>query len=359
MATAGELLAGMAHELNNPLQAIRGIAELGQGTGGPGAKDWAVVLEQARRASKLVNDLVRFVRPPVRRLMPVDLNDVVRDGLDLIGFQFRADGIAIETELDPEVRPVQADANDLVQVLVNLLGNAHAVLHNGQTSRRKVTVRTWTQGDRVGATVHDSGPGVSEEVRERVFNPFFSTKDRGFGLGLSVARDILRGYGGDVVLDRVRDGASFTFWLPAVDQATAASPSAVAHPEAAKGETFKGRRIVVADDEDAIRGVLTRCLERDGAEVRTAAGGVMALELIRQQPPDAVLLDLRMPDLDGLGVYRRVRQVDPALAERIIFVTGDPSAMDPALGIPAERILTKPVELNVMRDAVRRVLAGA
>src|SRR5262249_43255767 len=148
-------------------------------------------------------------------------------------------------------------------------------------------------------------------------------------------------------------GAAFSMWLPVnVDSKTGQSSGSVARGSA----DLSGRRLLVVDDEAAVRSVLARCLEREGAAVSTAAGGLAALESIRKAPPEAMLLDLRMPDLDGLAVYLQIRDEYPDLAGRTIFISGDPSAMTSDLGVSRSRILTKPIELVEMRDAVRRVL---
>ncbi len=355
LATAGELLAGVAHELNNPLQAIRGTAEL-KAAGESGRGDWAMVLAQAERASKLARDLVQFVRPAARDESLVSINDVVRTGVNLIEFQYRADGVGLELDLAPGLPSVRADRHELAQVIVNLLGNAHAVLTRSSGPRR-VFVRTWTDDSRVCCTVRDTGPGIPEGIHERVFSPFFSTKASGVGLGFTVSRNILRTAGGELRLDQGGPGASFTLWLPG-DAAAPATPRD-SHPKAVRPASrvspLHGATVLVADDEDAIRGVLERFFTRDGATVIMANGGKPALEALRTRTVDVAVLDVRMPDMDGAAVYRTIKAERPELAAKVIFLSGDVTSVTEELDVPKERVLVKPVELADLKRAVLQI----
>lgn len=356
LVTAGELLAGVAHELNNPLQAIRGTAELNKDNVRDTSSDWHEVTKQSRRASKLVRDLLRFVRARHRSSRPTELNDAVSDALNLVAFQFRADGIDIELSLEPDLPPVLIDPDELVGVLVNLLGNAHRVQqqHGG---RRQLEVQTTTshQGGWVTVTVSDSGPGIAPEFRQRVFDPFFTTREGGVGLGLAVSRDTVRRAGGELRLDETSSGASFTVALPAAPRT--GLPAITDADSAVPRREFAGVSFLVVDDERAIRDVLVRFLEGLGATVEAAGSGRAALAAIERRRFDMVVLDLRMPDVDGLEVYRRLAQRHPELSARTIILSGDVSQLNRAgLDIPARRILLKPVELDRLRGAVSDVL---
>lgn len=362
LATAGELLAGVAHELNNPLQAIRGIAELKSAETGAG--DWATVLAEARRASKVARELERFVRPARRMVERVALNDVVRGALGLIGFQYRADGIVIEMDLGGRLPDVWADPHELVQVLVNLLGNAHAALARN-TGPRTVLVRTWADDSHVWCRIRDNGPGIPEDVRGRIFSPFFSTREGGVGLGLTVSRNMVRTAGGELVLDPGPSGggggASLTFWLPPAPAETvsggngAAPVAGGARPQG----SLRDRVIVVADDEDAIRNVLERFLRREGSRVIAAPGGREVLAIIRAEPVDAVVLDMRMPDLDGARVYQALQAERADVASRTVFLSGDITGVAEELGVPDHRVLLKPIELADLKRVLLRLIDGA
>ena len=351
MVTAGELLAGVAHELNNPLQAIRATAELNVAPDGH-PEDWREVLDQARRASKLVKDLLRFVRPRKGGMQRVDPNAAVGDALDLVRFQFRADGISVEARQQEGLPPVHIDPDVLVGALVNLLGNSHRALqsHGG---KRCVTIATTVHRDRVQVQIADSGPGIPPDIRERIFDPFFSTTQGGVGLGLAVARDALREVGGDLHLDTTTAGTSFTIELPA------APPDAPGETlfadEAGLDRALERLSILVVDDEEPIRRVLARYLGALGAVVHIADGG-SAIATLKTESFDLVILDHRMPDVDGVDVYRYLRRAHPDLAGRTIFLSGDISHLGADLGVPSSRILLKPVELDRLRGAVSEIL---
>ena len=352
LATAGELLAGVAHELNNPLQAIHGTAEL-RSSAEPANRDWATVRVQAERASKLVRDLVQFVTPASQDVKLLAPNDVVRQAVNLVEFQYRADGIGLELDLASGLPSVRCDAHELVQVIVNLLGNAHGFLKE-TTGPKRVFVRTWTDSGRVYFRVLDTGPGIRPDIQERMFSPFFSTKAVGVGLGLTVSRNLVRGAEGDLSFDPEEPGASFTFWLPA--RVEARSKPVVREQPMPRPKALAGITILVADDEEAIRSVLERFFSRDGATVVVAGGGVAALEAIRRQPIDVVVLDVRMPDLDGASVYRAILKERPDLASKVIFLSGDVSRVADEVGISRDRVLVKPIELGDLKRVVANLV---
>src|SRR3989454_780546 len=198
-AAAGELLAGVAHEVNNPLMAIAAHAEnrLADPTIAEEQRgEMTQILRQARRASKLLRGLLRFVRATEHEVGRVNLNDVVRGALDLVSYRFGVDEITVGGRLDPALPTVQGDAIKLEQVLVNLLSNAIEALR-GVDPPRRLTEDTWAQEGRVLVAVEDSGRGVAAEVAARLFRPVAATKGRrGTGLGLYISRQIPREAGG-------------------------------------------------------------------------------------------------------------------------------------------------------------------
>ncbi|MGH7531641.1 MAG: sensor histidine kinase, partial [Gemmatimonadales bacterium] len=217
-AAAGELLAGVAHEVNNPLMAIASHAELRLGDPDLSAEQRAEmqsILRQAQRAAKLLRGLLRFVRAGEPRAARVNLNDAVRGAIDLVAYRFPVDEISIEGQLDHTLPPVEGDANRLEQVLVNLLSNALDALRNVPPPRRLI-VDSYVEDGRVCVAVTDNGPGVAPEIAQRLFRPFATTKGRrGTGLGLYISRQLVREAGGDLALVRAPGrGARFLVTLP-------------------------------------------------------------------------------------------------------------------------------------------------
>jgi signal transduction histidine kinase len=369
-AAAGELLGGVAHEVNNPLMAIASHAELRLADAKLTAEqrnEMQSILRQAQRAAKLLRGLLRFVRAGEKRTAAVNLNDVVRSAIDLVSYRFSIDEITIEGRLDPELPTVVADANRMEQVIVNLLSNALDALRGVKPPRRLI-VDSFTDdtGGKVCVTVTDNGPGVESEIAGRLFRPFASTKGmRGTGLGLYISRQLVREAEGELdVVKHDGQGARFMVWLPSARQAVPTAP--VATPQAATPEasvpaapklSLEGIRVLLVDDEELIRRPMARFLSKRGAEIKEAGDGLAALERLKEgYDPQVILADLRMPKMDGAEFYHRLQQERPPLAERVLFLSGDIThlAGRGLAEVPRDRVLVKPVELAELE---RRIAA--
>jgi len=231
-AAAGELLSGVAHEVNNPLMAIASHAELRLADAKLPAQqrnEMQSILRQAQRAAKLLRGLLRFVRAGEKRAAMVNLNDVVRSALDLVSYRFTIDEISIEGRLDPLLPSVIGDAIRLEQVVVNLLSNALDALR-GVSPPRRLTVDSFVDdtGGRVCVTVADNGPGIAPDITKRLFHPFATSKgNRGTGLGLYISRQLVREAEGELDVVPSERGAKFLLWLPSTREATATAPAAL------------------------------------------------------------------------------------------------------------------------------------
>ena len=364
-AAAGELLSGVAHEVNNPLMAIASHAELRLADANLPAEqrnEMQSILRQAQRAAKLLRGLLRFVRAGEKRSTTVNLNDVVRSAIDLVSYRFSIDEISIEGRLDPELPTVVGDANRLEQVIVNLLSNALDALRSVNPPRRLI-VDSFPDdtGGRVCVTVTDNGPGVAPEIAPRLFRPFASTKGvRGTGLGLYISRQLVREAQGELdLVKHVQSGARFLVWLPSarqpVPRAPAATPQATPLPPPAPAGTLSGIRVLLVDDEELIRRPMARFLTKRGAEIKEAADGLAALERLAEGfEPQVILADLRMPRMDGAEFYQHLQAQRPALAERLLFLSGDIThlAGRGLAEVPRDRVLVKPVELAVLEQRI-------
>ena len=373
-AAAGELLAGVAHEVNNPLMAIAMHAELrlaDTDLSTQARTEMQSILRQARRASKLLRGLLRFVRAGEKRAAHVNMNDVVRSAIDLVSYRFTVDEILIEGRLDPNLPPVHGDANRLEQVLVNLLSNALDALR-GVKPPRRLTVDSFVDDGRVCVAVTDNGPGVAPEIVERLFRPFATTKGRrGTGLGLYISRQLVREAAGDLGLAPASGpGARFLLWLPAAPTAAlppSPSPASAAAsgpeptPAPVVSATLSGIRVLLVDDEEMIRRPMARFLARRGAEVTEAVDGVQALERLAGFEPHVILADLRMPRMDGAELYTRLQAERPALAERVLFLSGDITQLAGRGLAPVarERVLVKPVELAQLEQRIHEFIREA
>lgn len=358
-AAAGELLGGVAHEVNNPLMAIASHAELRLADAELPAEqrtEMQSILRQAQRAAKLLRGLLRFVRAGEKRAATVNLNDVVRSALDLVSYRFSVDEISIEGRLDPALPAVVGDANRLEQVLVNLLSNAIDALRSVKPPRR-LAVDSYAENRRVCVTVTDNGPGVAPEIVQRLFRPFATTKGRrGTGLGLYISRQLVREADGDLELaPHAERGARFVVWLPGAVAAPAAAVAGAAAP-APRAASLAGVRVLIVDDEELVRRPMARFLTKRGAEVSEAGDGEAALERLRAGfEPQVILADLRMPRMDGGEFYERLQEQRPALAERVLFLSGDITQLAGRglAEVPRDRVLVKPVELAELEHRIR------
>ena len=358
-AAAGELLSGVAHEVNNPLMAIASHAELRLADAKLPAQqrnEMHSILRQAQRAAKLLRGLLRFVRAGEKRAATVNLNDVVRSALDLVSYRFTIDEISIEGRLDPLLPSVIGDANRLEQVIVNLLSNALDALR-AVTPPRRLTVDSFVDdtGGRVCVTVTDNGPGIAPDIAKRLFRPFATSKgNRGTGLGLYISRQLVREAEGELDVVPSTGGAKFLVWLPSTRAATATAPAALPQPvpisetPPATAASLERVRVLLVDDEELIRRPMGRFLKKRGAEITEAVDGLEALERIRTGfEPHVILADLRMPRMDGAEFFLRLQEERPALADRVLFLSGDIThlAGRGLAEVPRDRVLVKPVEL--------------
>jgi PAS domain S-box-containing protein len=322
----GEMVSGVAHELNNPLSGILGYAQLflTRPTEEWPRGDMEKIEANARRCKKIVENLLTFARQQRSEKQPASLNEVVESVLALNEYPFRLDGIEIVRDFDPRLPQISLDVSRWQQVFVNLATNAREAMLAARSPERRIRFVTRLRDDAVEVRVEDTGPGIPSDHLGRVFEPFFTTKDKGTGLGLGLCYGIVTDHGGTIgVESQPGAGATFTIRLPrATGARSSAAPTRVeAAREARPGG---GLRALVVDDEQVVREVVTHVLELHGYEVSVARDAAEAIEMIGREPYDVLLTDLRMPgDLDGMGLARRLLETRPALGRRMVFMTGD------------------------------------
>jgi two-component system, NtrC family, sensor kinase len=324
LAAVGQLVSGVAHELNNPLAGVVAFSQILLASPDiPDEQRRAVetIHAEARRAARIVQNLLTFARQRSPERSTTDLNKVVADALELRRYSLTSSRVEIQTELDPQIPLTWADPFQLQQVLLNLLTNAEHAMADWPGERR-IHIRTWADSELLHVSVADTGPGVSEVHIGNVFDPFFTTKGvgEGTGLGLSISDGIVREHGGRIrVESRPGSGATFTVELPY------APPPAQGEQDQSPGPAAAPSRytVLVVDDEPAIRTALTTFFKSLGHSVDAVGSGREALSLTHGRSYDAILLDLRMPDVSGDMVFEELRTRSPELADRVIFLTGD------------------------------------
>jgi PAS domain S-box-containing protein len=330
LSAMGSLLAGVAHELNNPLAIVMGRASLLEEKCDDPAllSDVQRIREAAERCGRIVRTFLNMARSKPATRESLSLNDVTRAAAEMLSYSYRSHGVKMRLELVDDLPSVKADGDQVGQIVLNLLVNAQQAL-GATEGERYVLIETGVEArrenrePRVWLRVSDNGPGVPPELRDKLFEPFFTTKPEGIGtgLGLAMSRSMARDHGGDLTLEPTshQGGASFRLNLPISGEPVQESIPAVLHGPDTTVET----RVLVVDDEPEIIELVRDILEGAGYEVATAESGAVALALLETARFDAVVSDLRMPDMDGATFWREIEQRYPRLARRVLFVTGD------------------------------------
>jgi CheY-like chemotaxis protein len=360
MEALGRLVSGVAHELNNPLAAILTFSEqlIAEQPEADTAGPLATIREQARRARAIVRDLLSFVRRREERREVADLAVLADRTVRALEADLTRQAVTLSVSVEPGLPALACDVAGIEQVLTNLLDNAARAARNGA-----VTLRVYRERDGVAIEVEDTGPGIPPQLLTRIFEPFFTTRGtgEGTGLGLSVSLGIVQQHGGDLKAEnRVPGpGARFHAWLPL--GATAPLPGrrpAAGAPAPARGS---GSRVLIIDDEDAIRSSMRRYFERQGWEVEEASDGTIGLtKLLASRGGDSydlIICDLKMPGLSGHEVHGWVSSSRPDLLGRLVFVSGDTASPEAAafLNSTSCPVLEKPFELSELAAVVARV----
>jgi two-component system NtrC family sensor kinase len=232
----------------------------------------------------------------------------------------RTSGIELETRLVASLPESDIDADQIGQIVVNLLVNAQHVLDETPPPHR-IAIETGQLNGGVYCRVSDNGPGVPEELRQRIFDPFFTTKGSGIGtgVGLSVSRSIAREHGGELRLEDSGVGAAFLLWLPL----TPSVQGRVTADQPLRADELRAHLVLVVDDEPEMGEMLGEILRSAGLEAELAANGREALAWLDEHDCDLVLSDIRMPDMDGPSLWRELKARHPELARHMAFITGD------------------------------------
>lgn len=363
MAALGQLVSGIAHELNNPLTSIMGYAQLALGRRAVETpnNEVTMIFEEAERARRIVKNLLFFARQAQPERTRVDLNEIVERTVALRGYELKIENIAIRCELAPDLPPTLADPHQLQQVVLNLLVNAEqAILENRGRGRIQLRTRK-TSDSRLAIEISDDGPGVPAEIASRIFDPFFTTKPPGIGtgLGLSIVYGIVQRHGGEVVFENLPGGgAKFTVEFPLLTVPAAEIFSGPAIPHHDSGNISPGR-VLVVEDEPTVAQLITDVLHGEGHNVESVLDSQEGLTRIARSSYDLIICDLRMPRLDGPGFYDALVRTGSPARHRILFITGDTLGPHTVEFLKSRQLpfLAKPFLVEELKLAANRVLA--
>jgi two-component system NtrC family sensor kinase len=379
MAALGQLVSGIAHELNNPLTSIQGYAQLllTRRSASDRAGDALRISQEAERAGHIVKNLLLFSRETKPERRAVHLNDVIERTLSLRAYELKLQNIDVELVLDPGLPQTLADAAQLQQVVLNLIVNAEQaiVMARGDEPRNgHILIRTRRlAGDRLAMEVSDNGPGISPEIVARIFDPFFTTKPAGVGtgLGLSIVCGIVQEHGGEVSVDSLQGcGATLNIELPALSVSGFDFPGkemaldrrvAAVVPLQTSERSAARERILIVEDEPTVAELIADVMTEEGHRVDTLLDSRAALGRLEEKSYSLVICDLKMPYVDGPGLYRALVRRDNPMQHRVLFVTGDtmgPRTLEflKSSGLP---YLAKPFLVEELKEAVRQALCAA
>jgi two-component system NtrC family sensor kinase len=361
LAAMGFLLASVAHELNNPLSIVMMQADLlREELGEPALVERMAELNQsAERCVRIVRNFLTLARQNPPQRTAVQLNAVIDEVIALLAYALRVDNIDVHQRLAEDLPTLWADPHQLHQVVVNLITNAQQALRE-TVAIRQLTITTHADmaHSSVALEVADTGRGIPPDLRTRIFEPFFTTKPPGIGtgLGLSLCQGIIESHGGTITVQSPPGGGTvFRIELPITALPLAPPISATEAPTAMPTPQ---KTILIVDDEAGISKGLAYLFRRDGHQVDTAANGHFALARLQEREYDLILCDLRMPELDGPGLYRALEFHAPHLLHRFIFLTGDtlsPEAQTFLNQTGAAR-LNKPFRAAEIRRVVQQTL---
>ncbi len=355
LSSLGRLVAGVAHELNNPLTGVIGYSQLllGRSPETKLKRQLERIYTQACRCQKIIQNLIVFGRKhkPVKRYL--GLNGILTKVLNVMSFQLNLDGIKVVTEMDPKLPLTMVDYDQMRQVFMNIINNAHHAML--ESSDKTLTVRTASRDGRIHVAFEDTGKGISSDIIDKVMEPFFTRREvgKGMGLGLSISYSVVSDHDGELRIENGRDGgAVVTLSLPIV-----------AAESSAEGKTGSGSRremprVLVVDDEPVILDLMVDLLTESSFRVDTAGNGREALAKLRNGKYDALLLDLKMPEMDGRALYDKVRRDFPDLGGRVVFATGDTVDEETRqfLDTTDRPVLSKPFEIEKVLDTLAAVV---
>lgn len=359
LASVGEMAAGIAHEINNPLTGVVGFSSLLMQRDLPEdiSKDITMIHEGASRVASITNRMLAFSRQHKPEKSVVDINEIIKTTIDMRRYELETNNIRLHTEFESDLPHTVADAGQLQQVFLNIILNAETEMIQAH-GMGTLTLKTEKVGDMLRTIIADSGPGITDEVSDRIYDPFFTTRDvgKGAGLGLSVSYGIIQEHNGRIDFrSEPGQGAEFVVDIPII---TRESQLAFDVPETETPVISRASTVLIIDDEEVVRQFVIEVLKQDGHRIEISVDGETALDRLKNETFDVILLDIKLPGMNGIELYRKLRKIRPDLLAKIIFVTGDVLGTETTefLSKTGASYLTKPFSVYMLRRALAEVL---
>lgn len=359
MNVLGSLISGVAHELNSPLSRILSMAESYSPDGDPReAKNYFdMIIEESLRCKNIIEGFLVFARKYKKERKPVSVKQVIIKTLQLWKYQKKADDMIVRTEFAENLPLVNLNSNRIEQVFINLIVNAYHALAENADRTKILMIKTFFKSDHVHVVFQDNGPGITDEVKERIFQPFFTTKEegKGTGLGLSICRDIVKDHGGDITLkSEMGKGAKFIIRFPVEVE----KKKKRKHKKKSAAKKTKSGTVLVADDDFIILKLVSKFLKKSGFKVAPVSDGKTCLDKALSGNYDVIISDMYMPGLAGDAVIEALMEKRCDLLHKLILCTGDILKNDELKRFEDHgvRIIYKPFEMAELMKIVQEVM---
>jgi len=362
LTSVGEMAAGIAHEINNPLTSVIGYSQLLSGREDipeDVKMDLKAIDEGAQRVAGIIKRLLTFARQSRPERTLVSINDIITNTLDLRAYHLRTNNIKVTAKLATDLPLTTADPAQLQQVFLNIIVNAEAEMRQA-SGRVKLLVKTEEVNGTIRISFKDNGPGIAKKNLVRIFDPFFTTREvgQGTGLGLSICHGIIVEHKGRIWAEsKPGRGATFIVELPIVMESRQLE---MAESPGKKLKKVLKAKILVVDDEPSTLEFLSRLLTDEGHDVETVNDADEALEMVKNKRYSLILLDIKMPGTSGIELYGRMQKIALSLAERVIFITGDVMGTDTEAFLSKTKApyITKPFDVHQLKKKIERFLTG-
>jgi len=366
LSAIGELISGIAHELNNPLTGVMGYSQLLQlreDLDDRAKESLLKINNLALRCQKIVQNLLSFARKQKPERTLSDINEIMEKTVELRIYELQVNNIQISQELDKNLPKTIADAHQLQQVFLNVLTNGEqAMLEAHGKGHLSIRTRTNSQKTKILVEITDDGPGIPESYLTRIFDPFFTTKEvgKGTGLGLSISYGMIKEHGGSIYArSRLEKGTTFTIELPIISRLQSeTSESLEQRPQGQFDKLARGKRVLVVDDEQYILDFFVEVFQSLSMPVDTATNGRGAMDKMQNNEYDLIVTDFKMPQMSGRDLFNWIKENRPPLANRMIFVTGDTVSPETSSFFEdnRNRYLAKPFKIEEVKEVIQKVL---